>query len=280
MPGFRRAQCDLCPPPPDERTTVTLPASTDPAAHAVKIADIAANTARGYFRGQLGIEFKTDDSPVTQADKAVEAEVRAYIQHHFPDHGILGEEHGIQGAERRHMWVIDPIDGTRSFLSGHPLFGFLLAHLVDGEPVVGVIGMPALCETYVGVQNQSATLNGSAIKASEQTQLDQAIVYVNEGDKLYRDHPVVFDRLMQVGRTRRFAYDCYPHALLAAGHVDVVVDYDLRPYDFMALSAVVEAAGGVITNWQGKALTLDSDGAVISAATPHLHAACLDLLKP
>ncbi len=246
--------------------------------HAKVVAKVASDAAMRYFRGRLGVEFKSDESPVTQADKQVEAEVRAYLKHHFPDHGVFGEEEGKDMGDGRHMWVIDPIDGTRSFLSGHPLFGFLLAHLSEGQAELGVVGMPALDETFVGVVGEGATLNDQPIHVSDQTRLDQAILFVNEGDKIYRDHPEVFGRLMQAGQTRRFAYDCYPHALLAAGHVDAVVDYDLQPYDYLALSPLIEAAGGVMTDWDGIPLTLDSDGAVISAATPALHAELLDVL--
>lgn len=247
--------------------------------HAAKIADFAGEAARGYFRGSLGIEFKEDESPVTQADKGVEALIRSYLAEHFPDHGIFGEEHGIVGADRADMWIIDPIDGTRSFLSGHPLFGMLLGLLHDGVPQLGVIGMPALGEVFIGARGAGATLNGASIHSSNQTNLDRAILYVNEGEKIYRDYPLTFDRLTKAGQTRRFSYDCYPHALLAAGHVDAVVDYDLQPYDYLPVSAVVEAAGGMMTDWQGQPLTLKSDGRVISAATPELHTALLALVN-
>ncbi len=247
--------------------------------HAKAISDIASQAAMRYFRGTLGVEFKQDESPVTQADRGVEAEVRAYLRRHFPDHGIFGEEHGKEDGDGRHLWVIDPIDGTRSFLSGHPLFGFLLAHLVDGQPQLGIVGMPAMNETFVGARDSGATLNDRAIQTSDVTRLDQAILYVNEGDKIYRDQPLVFDRLMRAGQTRRFAYDCYPHALLAAGHVDAVVDYELQPYDYLALCPLIEAAGGVMTDWKGQALTMQSDVAVVSAATPELHAELLSLLN-
>lgn len=248
------------------------------AAHAIKIADFAGHAAMQYFRGPLGTEFKADASPVTQADKGVETLVRAYLADHFPDHGIFGEEHGIIGADRQHLWIVDPIDGTRSFLSGHPLFGFLLAHLVDGIPDIGVIGMPALGEVFLGVTGNGATLNGAAIQSSGQTDLDNAILYINEGEKIYRDQPAVFDRLTRAGQTRRFGYDCYPHALLAAGYVDGVIDYDLKPYDFLPLMVVILEAGGIITDWDGAPLTLQSHGRVVSAATPQLHARLLALV--
>lgn len=251
---------------------------TDYAAHASEIAKFAAKAAMGYFRGPLGTEFKQDTSPVTQADKGIETLVRAYLSTHFPDHGIFGEEHGIEGADKQRMWIIDPIDGTRSFLSGHPLFGFLLGHLNDDAPEIGVIGMPALDEVFLGVKGNGATLNGAPIKCSGQTYLGDAILYINEGEKIYADHPAVFDRLTESGQTRRFSYDCYPHALLAAGHVDAVVDYDLQPYDYLPLSVVIEEAGGIITDWDGKPLTLNSDGRVLSAATTQIHEQLLMLV--
>jgi histidinol phosphatase-like enzyme (inositol monophosphatase family) len=252
---------------------------TDHRTHALRAAEIGAEIARRHFRGRLGIEFKADESPVTEADKAVEAEIRRYLTQHFPDHGILGEEHGIEGADASSLWVIDPIDGTRSFLSGHPLFGLLLAYMEGGRPKFGIIGMPALHETFAGSPGEGASLNGTPIRVSGQRNLDRAILFINEGEKIYRDRPAVFDRLMSAGQTRRLAYDCYPHALLAAGHVDAVVDYDLQPYDYLPVSAVVEGAGGIMTDWQGKPLTLTSDGCVVTAATPELHSSLLPLLN-
>ncbi|KPN63866.1 histidinol-phosphatase, inositol monophosphatase family [Aliiroseovarius crassostreae] len=249
------------------------------AKHAEAMAQIAARSSLSYFRGALGVEFKADESPVTQADKAVEAELRAYLAAIFPDHGIFGEEEGMSQTDSAHLWVIDPIDGTRSFLSGHPLYGFLLAHLIDGTPEIGVIGMPVLEEVLIGQRGQGARLNGRPVQTSNQTDLAQGILYINEGEKIFRDHPALFDRLTRTGQTRRMAYDCYPHALLAMGHVNAVVDYDLQPYDFLALSVVIEAAGGVMTDWSGAPLGLHSDGRVVSAATPELHEQLLQVVN-
>lgn len=246
--------------------------------HATAIADLAAGIAMEHFRRPLDVAFKSDDSPVTQADKAVEAAVRGYLAGHFPDHGIFGEEEGATGTEARDLWVVDPIDGTRSFLSGHPLFGFLLAQLHAQTPRLGLVGMPALGEVFTGIPGSGAWLNGKPIAVSRQTRLSEAILFVNEGDKLFAHHPKLFARLMHCGRTRRFAYDCYPHALLAAGHVDAVIDYDLQPYDFLALAPLVEGAGGLVTDWSGDRLNLQSDGRIISAATPELHRELLDMV--
>jgi inositol-phosphate phosphatase/L-galactose 1-phosphate phosphatase/histidinol-phosphatase len=255
-----------------------LPKS-DYAGHASEIAEFAAKAAMEYFRGAIATEFKQDDSPVTQADKGVETLVRTYLNTHFPDHGIFGEEHGIEGTDKQRMWIIDPIDGTRSFLSGHPLFGFLLGHLNDGVPEIGVIGMPALGEVFLGRTGKGTTLNGTPIQCSSQTKLDDAVLYINEAEKIYADHTALFERLTHCGQTRRFSYDCYPHALLAAGHIDAVVDYDLQPYDYLPLCVVVKEAGGIMTDWEGKPLTLKSDGRVLCAATDQIHQELLALVE-
>lgn len=134
---------------------------------ALGIAQSAATTAMGYFRQNPGIEIKSDDSPVTVADIHIEKDARVTLAQVFPDHSILGEEFGSGDLGNRDIWVIDPIDGTRSFLSGHPLFGFLLAYLKDGENRLSIVGMPALNEVFLSQRGQGAQLNGKPIKVSE-----------------------------------------------------------------------------------------------------------------
>ncbi len=257
-----------------------MPEITDTAllAYATRLAEDAAQVAMGYFRGKLGIEVKPDLSPVTVADKAVEAFVRGRLAQDFPNDGLFGEEEGASGLERARVWVLDPIDGTRSFLSGYPTFGFLLAVLAHGKPKIGVVGIPAMGEVYTGLGNMAAC-NGRPIQVSGQTRLSDAILYIHEAEHMRAGDGAVLDRLTTKGATRRFAYDCYAHALLAAGHIDAVVDYNLQPYDFLPLCALIEAAGGVITDWHGQPLTLESDGRVISAATPALHAELLEITR-
>ncbi len=245
----------------------------------LQITELAVTSARGFFRSTLGVDFKDDESPVTHADKTIERIVRQAIVDRHPTHGILGEEHGIERSDHDEMWVIDPIDGTRSFISGHPLFGFLLAYLHKGQPEVGVIAMPMMDEVVIGVRGQGSTLNGKPVHVSSVRALAEAVIYINEGEKIFSDHPDTFSRLLFTGQPRRFSYDCYPYALLAMGHVDVVVDYDLKPYDFMSLRVVIEAAGGVLTDWKGNVPTLDYEGAIVAAATPELHFAMLAVLN-
>jgi len=248
-------------------------------ARVLEIAAQAGEIARSYFRAPLGVDFKADESPVTIADRNVETLIRNALMGSFPADGILGEEHGTQAGDSDAIWIIDPIDGTRSFISGHPLFGMLIGRLEGGVPALGVIGMPALDEVFVGMPGHGALLNDRPIRVSEQRDLTAATLFINEGEKIFADHEGVFRHLVSAGQTRRFTYDCYPHALLAAGHVDVVVDYDLQPYDYLPVAGVVQGAGGIMTDWQGRPLGLKSDGRVVSAATPELHAQVLELLR-
>jgi len=238
----------------------------------------AARVAMSHFRKPLDIMSKSDKSPVTIADQATERAIRTALAQRFPGETIFGEEFG-QSGDDMDMWIVDPIDGTKSFVSGLPLFGMLLGYLSGGIVQLGVINMPALNEVYAGARDLGATLNGKPVTVSTCEMLDDARLFVNEGDKLATGAPQVFDRLIQAGAVRRLSADCYPHALVASGHADAVVDYDLQPYDYLPVSAVVQAAGGIMTDWQGQALTMTSDGRTLTAATPALHAALVELVN-
>jgi histidinol phosphatase-like enzyme (inositol monophosphatase family) len=251
------------------------------AAIGARIAEDASAVPMRHFRqAGLGIETKddADASPVTIADRATEEAIRTALAAEFPGHGVFGEEFGTTGSLDGPAWIIDPIDGTRFFLTGYPAFGMLIGHLQAGVPQVGIVRMPALSETFVGIRGGGATLNGAPIAVRATTQLADALVYVNEAERTHNHDPALFARLCYVGHTRRMSYDCYPHAMVAAGQIDVVTDIGLEPYDFLPLAPLIEAAGGVMTDWEGRALSLGSDGRVVTAATPELHAAILDVL--
>jgi len=239
----------------------------------------AAQIPRQHFRAGVDIIHKSDATPVTVADRATEAFIRNALEQHFPDHGILGEEFAERKSDGPYQWIIDPIDGTRAFISGMPLYGMLVGLVKHGQPVLGLLRMPELNEVYIG-DGVRATLNGdTSLKVSTTTELDQAMLYINEADKIMGDCPDVFARLNAAARDRRYCYDCYPHALVAAGHVDACIDYDLKPYDILPLVPIITGAGGVVSDWQGQVLGLNSDGRVVVAATRALHAQLLDLLN-
>lgn len=245
---------------------------------AVDIVGRASRIPMQYFRAPLDLEAKADDSPVTVADRTTEAFIRDELTRAFPEDGIFGEEFGTENLDAEAAWIIDPIDGTRSFITGNPLFGMLLGRFVDETPQIGIVRMPALDETYVGAVGRGATRNGEVIACRKTTALSGAMVYVNEAEKLNAADPDRFSRLCSVGHTRRMAYDCYPHALVASGQIDAVVDCGLEPYDYLPLVALVEAAGGVMCDWAGDPLGLGSDGRVITAATPTLRDDLLEIL--
>lgn len=245
---------------------------------ATEIALATSETAMARFRKPLDVTEKSDASPVTLADQETERAIRAALEKAFPGDGVLGEEYG-QSGDKKDMWIVDPIDGTRSFITGLPLFGMLLGYLHQGAPMLGVINMPALGEAFAGAPGLGAMMNGEPINVSDCRALGGAKLFINEPDKIATDAPGAFQKLTGAAALRRFGADCYPHALVAAGHADAVVDYGLQPYDYLPVAAVVEAAGGIMTDWTGAPLTLSSNGRTVTAATPELHRALLDLLN-
>lgn len=251
---------------------------TDRLYAATEITEAAALVALSHFRNSPDIETKADHSPVTIADKQTERVIRNGLAATFPGEAIFGEEFGQTGAGSD-MWIIDPIDGTRSFIAGLPLFGMLLGYVTGDGPQLGIIRMPALNEVYSGAKGIGARCNGKPISVSRCRDLSSARLFINEGDKLAVAEPDVFSRLVRAGELRRMSADCYPHALVAAGLADAVVDYGLQPYDYLPVGAVVEAAGGIMTDWSGAPLSMASDGRTVTAATPALHAALLELLN-
>ncbi len=234
------------------------------------LAEAARTIALTYFRSRVDFERKSDCSPVTIADRAIEAELRRRIAARFPGHGIVGEEMNPSPGGR-YTWYLDPIDGTKSFISGMPLFGTLIA-LADerlGSIVAGMIDMPALSERWYGSAG-TTTFNGAPARVSAATRLEDAQIYTSSPDFFAPDEWERYDVLSRKAMFRRFGGDCYLYGLLASGHCDLVVETSLKPFDFMALVPVVEGAGGIIRDWEGRALTPGSDGRVIAAANAQL----------
>ncbi|MGB2408877.1 MAG: inositol monophosphatase family protein [Paracoccaceae bacterium] len=238
--------------------------------NAINISGNAARMAMSHFRNVSNIMMKADQSPVTIADTQTEQVIRNGLARKYPSETLFGEELGYSG-DSTNFWIIDPIDGTRSFITGLPLFGMLLGYITLQGPQLGIIRMPALDEVYTGAVDRGATCNGEAISVSDCKSLSSARLFINEADKLAVQEETAFSHLINSGELRRLGADCYSHALVARGLADAVVDYDLQPYDYLPVSAVVNAAGGIMTDWQGNALTMQSDGRTLTAATPELH---------
>lgn len=248
-------------------------------ATAMAVSEAARPIPLGYFRKPMEITDKADLSPVTLADRETERVMREVLAARVPEHGILGEEHGQERLDHRFVWVLDPIDGTRSFITGMPLFNNLVALVDNGTAVIGVVDTPAIGERYHGVVGRGAWFNGQPITTSGCTSLAEAAVYRAGHAPKDAAHAAPFARFADQGRVNRYGYDAYAYALLASGHVDLMLETDLEPYDYLALVPLVEAAGGKITDWAGQPLGLASTGEVLAAATPELHSQALALLR-
>jgi inositol-phosphate phosphatase/L-galactose 1-phosphate phosphatase/histidinol-phosphatase len=240
--------------------------------------DSASKICMQHFRSQVPFDIKQDHSPVTIADKAAEQALRDILAERFPEHAIYGEEQGHSAGDGG-TWVIDPIDGTKSFLLGNPLFGCLVGFVKDNEVQAGGLAMPALNEIWIADRTGPTLLNGQTCRVSQCRQLKQANILTSSPDFFNAKELKQFDQLCEHTRYRRYGGDCYTYAMLAGGWVDLVVESGLFPFDYLPLVPIVEQAGGVISDWQGNALTLSSGSQVIASATPELHEAALASLN-
>ncbi len=245
-----------------------------------RLADQVRPIAQQYFRNDLEIINKSDDSPVTIADRNCELAMRKIIEQEFPDHGIYGEEYGVVRKDAEFTWVLDPIDGTAAFITGMPVFGTLIALCQNNKPILGVIDQPILKERWLGGKGINTTLNGENIHVSDCNDVKAASLYITTPDMLTNDYECqAFENVKNNVKMTRYGGDCYSYGLLSAGHVDLIIESQLQPYDFLALVGVVENAGGVISDWQGNGLDINSKNQVVAAATAELHAQALDLLN-
>jgi inositol-phosphate phosphatase / L-galactose 1-phosphate phosphatase / histidinol-phosphatase len=309
------------PPLPRAAATTTMASSSivseDHVALAHDLVEAAARVTTAYFRTGILADTKSDDSPVTAADRHAEQAMRALLTERAPLHAVFGEEYGLSappaaaaagassssssqqqqegklGDIPEWLWVLDPIDGTKSFVTGKPLFGTLVALLHRGEPVLGIIDQPVTRERWVGVKGQATTLNGRPISTRACPSVKEAYLYATtphmfgpEGGET----ETAWRRVRDACRIPLYGCDCYAYGLMAAGHADLVVEADLKPYDYLALVPVVEGAGGKITDWRGEALrwTAASSGGgaggaggggeVLAAGDARVHAEALGLL--
>ena len=247
-------------------------------AFALELADKSGEFIRPYFANpDLVVETKSDQTPVTAADRGAEELMRRLIRKKFPGHGILGEELGRENTGAEFTWVLDPIDGTKSFASACPLFGTLIALLQDGRPVLGVIHQPILGQLMIG-DGTATTLNSRAVRCRTTARIEDATLLTS--DPLHPakyQNGAAFDALAHRARLVRTWGDCYGYLLVASGWADVMCDPVMNPWDIAALVPVVRGAGGVITDWQGRD-AVDANS-IVAAATPALHASVIAALN-
>jgi histidinol phosphatase-like enzyme (inositol monophosphatase family) len=246
---------------------------------ASELADAAGATIRPYFRTRLTVDDKADQSPVTVADRAAEAAMRQLINARFPDHGIYGEEYGRERDDAEFVWVLDPIDGTKSFISGVPLFGTLIALTQAGRPILGIIDQPISRERWIGAEGHATTHNGTPISCRACPALSSATIFATTPDMFKGADADAFARTAGAAKLVRFGADCYAAGLVALGFADLVIEAELKPYDFGPMGPIVEGAGGVVTDWRGAPLGLGSGDKVIIAGDRRAHSEALALLN-
>ena len=247
-----------------------------------RIAAAAAAETLPRFRrfGDVANKLEGGFDPVTEADREAEKAVRALIRAEYPGQGILGEEFGSENASSDHVWVIDPIDGTRSFISGIPLWGTLVGLTRRGNAVAGMMAQPFIGELFYAAGGEAwyEGPHGARHRLSTRktVALSEATLCTTTPALFQGDRRVAYDRLEKAVRLARYGTDCYAYVMLAAGNVDLVVEVGLQPYDIVALIPIIEAAGGVVTEWSGG--PAEDGGGIVAAATPELHAAAMDAL--
>lgn len=234
--------------------------TADDLALANRLADAAGAAIRPLFRGAWSERRKDDRSYVTEADRAAEAAMRTILERERPAEGIVGEEYGVVRDCAARQWVLDPIDGTSSFIAGRPIFGTLIALVQDGWPVLGVIDQPILKERWAGQIGQPTTFNGRAVRTRPCPNLADAVLATTSPNMFGDDDADAFMGLAKGVAERKIVWggDCYSYALLASGHIDVVCEARLKLYDYAALVPVVEGAGGTMSDWQGHPLDAGS----------------------
>jgi histidinol phosphatase-like enzyme (inositol monophosphatase family) len=246
-----------------------------------ELAAAAAEQTLPRFRqpAEIGNKYEVGFDPVTEADREAERAIRAMIEGRFPDHGIVGEEFGASNAGSDHVWVIDPIDGTRAFISGLPLWGTLVGLTRDGRAVAGMMSQPFTGETFLA-DAEGATYEGPGglrpLATRGTTRLADATLCTTTPALFTGARRQAYDRLEQQVRLARYGTDCYAYCMLAAGHIDLVVETGLQPYDIVALVPIIEQAGGVVTASDGS--RPEPGGEIVAAASAELHRAALEML--
>jgi histidinol phosphatase-like enzyme (inositol monophosphatase family) len=245
---------------------------------ALELAAEASAIIMPYFRNAPPTETKPDLTPVTIADRRAEQRMREIIRARFPAHGVIGEEFGHDRADAEHVWILDPIDGTKSFVSGRQIFGTLIALWRGGKPLLGVINCPAIGDRWIGRIGEATTHNGKPCRTRDCASLAQAVLYTTSPYVFTGADRGRFEALQERIRFPVFGNDCHGYGLVASGYVDLCVEALLGVYDYAPLIPIIEGAGGVISRWNGEALGLVSDGRAVLAGDARCHRLALELL--
>jgi len=242
---------------------------------AERLADAAASEIRPRYRQLIATERKADISPVTEADRATERAIRSLLASQRPADGIIGEEYGVTEGDSGLVWVIDPIDGTKAFMTGRPTFVTLIALLDQGNPVLGLIDQPITRDRWVGAAGRVTLFNGRAVHTRACSRLEDATFSTTDPDLFPGGDHAVYRRVAGASGMRTYGGDGYAYGLLASGWIDIVLESGLKLHDFAALAPIIIGAGGVVTDWTGGALHAGSDGRILAAGDADLHASLL-----
>ncbi len=235
-----------------------------------------------FFRTSLGVEDKGSAAgfdPVTAADRAAENTMRSLIKRNFPEHGIIGEEYGNERADAEFVWVLDPIDGTKSFISGMPAWGTLIALAHFGEPVFGMMHQPFIGERFSGdggAANYRGPAGARALHVRPCARLADAVMFTTSPMLMSAADRAAFSRVEDAVKLSRYGGDCYAYCMLAAGHVDLVIETGLKPHDIAALVPIIAGAGGIVTTWDGGPAA--AGGRIVAAGDKRVHQAAMDVL--
>jgi inositol-phosphate phosphatase/L-galactose 1-phosphate phosphatase/histidinol-phosphatase len=244
-----------------------------------EMAEAARDIALRYFRKNLVVDEKEDKTPVTQADREIEQNLRALIKQKFPAHGVIGEEFGRENAAAEFVWVIDPIDGTKAFATGRPSFGTIIGLAQNGKPVAGLIDQAYTKERWFGVTDRFCRHNGVPVKVAAPRKLSAARFYTTTAAMFEGGYEEGFERLRKTVKWPQYSCDCYAYGLLALGWIDLVMERDLKVHDVIGLAPIISGAGGYAGSWDGNEISLETDGTIIAASTKALALEALAVLQ-
>lgn len=248
------------------------------------LADLSADVIKKYYRRENDEIVKDDDSPVTKADRGAEEVMRAAIEKKYPGHGIIGEEYGVKEGNGEFNWVLDPIDGTSSFIIGRPIFGTLIALTKGQKSLLGIVNQPITNERWLGIDSVGAFLNGEKIAVRNCGALNNAVMCSSSSFYFQGDDADILQKITSKTKYQKlggivYGGDCYSYACLASGYIDVVLDPGLKIYDYAATMPLVEAAGGIITDWQGNDPKLKSGVKLLACGSKKIHAEILEIIN-